>query len=242
MQRKEVFAVGELYHIFGRGVNGYKIFWSEWDYQRLLLCMLLANSVDAVRVSNVLRKYPDEQGESLLKAVCTGETPSNRLVDIFAYALMPNHYHLIVREVAEGGVTRFMSKMLTAYSMFFNKKHERTGPLFEKPFNARLIDNDAYFMHIFAYVHLNPVDLFQYNWKQDGLKDKRAAIDFLNRYPYSSFVDVFSKTKREEASIVIPHTESPWGESMRSATSLFSFYEQSRDESYEQGLPLLKDV
>ena len=80
-----------------------------------------------------------------------GET----LVDIGIYCLVPNHFHLLIKEKTENGISEFVKKVATGYSMYFNKKYERTGSLFEGPFKAKRIDTDEYLKYIFSYIHLN---------------------------------------------------------------------------------------
>ena len=82
-----------------------------------------------------------------------------------------------------------MKKLATGYSMYFNTKYEHSGTLFQGRFKSSYIDSEEYFRYIFAYVHLNPLEIFQPGWKVEGIKDKTGAQKFLSGYPYSSFVD-----------------------------------------------------
>ena len=109
------------------------------------------------------------------------------IVDIGAYCLMPNHFHLLIRETNKPCISIFMKKISTAYAMYFNKKYSRTGSLFEGRFKAEHANNDRYLKYLFAYIHLNPVKLRQPNWKEDGIKNVRETLTFLETYPYSSF-------------------------------------------------------
>lgn len=226
MQRKFNFSLGEHYHVYNRGVDKRKVFLSRTDHQRFLLLLLLGNSQKPISIRDVIQKH-STRGESLgdvfekIHLNCELET---RCVEILAYCLMPNHFHLILRECAEGGISRFMSKILTGYSMYFNKKYERVGTLFERPFKAQHIDTDPYFRHIFAYVHLNPVNLYQKDWKEKGLQSKKKAVDFLRKYQYSSFQDYFGK-ERPERNILTLDDDTPWMEDFKRPESLFDFYE-----------------
>lgn len=141
-----------------------------------------------------------EQGESLLEMLLgekEGEKETETLVDILAYALMPNHIHLLVREKKTGGISKFMHKLLTAYSMYFNTKYTRSGPLFTRPFRSKHIDSDEYFRWVFAYVLLNPLELLQSDWKERGIQDRNAASLHLQTYPYSSYADYFLNDRPE---------------------------------------------
>jgi len=123
------------------------------------------------------------------------------LVDLCAFCLMSNHFHLVLREKQENGASQFMQKLATAYVMYFNEKYERTGALFEGPFKARHIDNDRYLKYMVAYLHLNPIDILDSGWKEKGIKDSRAAKTFLDKYPYSSYLE-YTGGKRPESAIV----------------------------------------
>lgn len=100
---------------------------------------------------------------------------------------MPNHFHLLIRENTEGGISKFMGKLLTAYSMYFNKKNERSGPLFTRPFRAVHVARDEHLNHLFSYIHLNCVDLIDKDWKIHGIQDMNKAEKYLLEYPYSSY-------------------------------------------------------
>ncbi len=126
-----------------------------------------------------------------------GET----LVDIGAYCLMPNHFHLLIKEKQENGISIFMEKLSTGYSMYFNKKYDRTGKLFEGRFRAEHLDSDEYLKYIFMYIHLNPVKIFDPNWKEQGVNDLLKIKDYLYTYNNSSYLD-FLEVPRREVSIL----------------------------------------
>lgn len=126
---------------------------------------------------------------------------SSTLVDIGAYCLMPNHFHLLIREKTEGGITKFMSKLSTAYSMYFNNKHDRTGGLFEGRFKATHVDTDEYLKYLFSYIHLNPVKIIDPKWKEDGINDRNEAKQYLLDYTHSSYQD-YLEIQRKESQII----------------------------------------
>lgn len=193
MRRNFAFSVDEFYHIYNRGTDKRVIFTDINDYNRFVLLLRLCNSATQVDISNKLR-----EGLTELMSIDV----SDRLVDIGAYCLMPNHFHLIVRENQEGGISRFMKKLLTAYSMYFNKKHKRTGGLFEGPFKARHADSDEYLKYLFAYIHLNPVKIIDPEWKENGITDRGKVKEHLTEYRFSSYLDYMSDQKREEELIL----------------------------------------
>lgn len=121
----------------------------------------------------------------------------DHLVSIGAYVFMPNHFHILLTEKLEGGISKFMQKVLTAYAMYYNKKYGRTGGLFEGKFKSEHSGTDRYLKYLFSYIHLNPVKLIQKDWKERGLKNKKEAFEFLRNYEYSSFVDYVGESRKE---------------------------------------------
>ncbi|MEK7567462.1 MAG: transposase [Patescibacteria group bacterium] len=187
MQRKFSFSIGEFYHIYNRGTEKRKIFLNEKDYRRFIKLLFLSNGTKPV----VIKDLP--QGRSL------GEvSKGNNLVSIGAYCLMPNHFHLLVREITENGITKFMSKLSTAYSMYFNKTNERTGSLFEGRFKALHVENDEYLKYLFSYIHLNPIKIIDKNWKSKTLINTKNIKEYLENYSYSSYLDYVGKDRAEK--------------------------------------------
>jgi len=93
------------------------------------------------------------------------EEPKEKyLVSIISYVLMPNHFHILVYENKEGGISKFMLRLLTAYSMYFNTKYKRSGPLFGHPFRSQHISNESQYLWIFSYIHLNPIGIIKKNF------------------------------------------------------------------------------
>jgi len=135
------------------------------------------------------------------------EKREKSLVSILAYSLMPNHFHLVLQQVADAGVTTFMKKVSTGYSMYFNTKYEHSGVLLQGRFKSSHIDNESYFRYIFSYVHLNPVELIEKDWEKKGVQDPARVRDALNNYRYSSFFD-YSIGEREEG-VILDKTQIP---------------------------------
>ena len=182
--RKVPFVEDEYYHLYSRGTDRRKIFHDKADYIRFLNILYLANSETSFRFDRIKDAYSIER--------------SQRLVSIGAYCLMPNHVHILIKQVVENGISRFMHKLLTAYSMYYNTKYERTGGLFEGKFKAEHLDSDNYLKYIFSYIHLNPVKLIDPKWKENGIRNRSEAIEFLNGYRYSSYQDFMEVDRREK--------------------------------------------
>lgn len=151
------------YHIYNRGVEKRNIFMDSWDYSRFM------ETLDFYRKSPQPQKLSDFRRKIISLKEVKGQ---KQLVKIFAYCLMPNHFHLLVQQLADGGITAFVSNLANSYTRYFNTKHERIGALFQGAFKAKFIENDAYLLQLSKYIHRNPKSLLQW-------KDKL--------YPYSSY-------------------------------------------------------
>lgn len=194
MANREPLAVDEWYHCYNRGIDKRKVFDSRSDYERFLLNMFVGNRNIPVHISNM----KDRSLDSVLSDV--NLKTSNPLVEIGAYSLMPNHFHFVLKEIQEGGIALFMQKVFTGYTMYFNKKNNRTGALFAGTFKSRHIADDRYLKHLISYVHLNPAELFDREWKsKEG--DLAALEEFLRDYSYSSLAD-FAGSKRLQRRIL----------------------------------------
>jgi putative transposase len=186
--RKIAFSEGEYYHLYSRGVDKRFIFNNDEDRDRFVRLLHLCNGSKPVDYRNT-KKLP-------ISGLDVGE----KLVSIGAYCLMPNHFHILVKERSEGGIVKFMSKLLTAYSSYFNKKYERTGALFGSEFKSSHAGNDEYLRYLFAYIHLNPLKIVDPHWKERPT-NQVILETFLNRYQYSSFLD-YAGVDRDEGLIL----------------------------------------
>lgn len=111
------------------------------------------------------------------------------LVEILAYALMPNHYHLLVKQRVENGISEFMQKLGTGYTNAFNLKYKRVGSLFQGKYKFAHINNQRHLLYLPFYIHLNPLDLSIPGWQDNKSKNLEEAWDFLESYKWSSHLD-----------------------------------------------------
>lgn len=156
--RKTPLVTDHFYHIFNRGVEKRITFTDTREYKHFLETM----------------KYYQHKDLELKFSHATYEmkqtTSGKKLIDIIAYCLMPNHFHLLVKQLEENGISTFMRRSINSYTRYFNTKHERIGPLLQGPFKVALIENDEQFIHVSRYIHLNPLvgyitkDLRLYEW------------------------------------------------------------------------------
>lgn len=192
--RKVQFIQEEFYHVYNRGSSRQAIYLTEADYSRFMVLLYLANGMNSFEFRNLDKDklFDFDRGE--------------QLVAIGAYCLMPNHFHILVTPLVEGGMVTFMKKLATSYSMYFNKKHHRTGTLFEGRFKSEHVDNDEYLRYLFSYIHLNPVKLIQSDWQKVGVENKGETLQYLKDFKYSSYTDN-SQTRPE--SIIINREKFP---------------------------------
>ncbi len=185
MERKIAFVEGEYYHLYNRGVDKRTIFMKNYDYNRFVLLLHVLNTSKNLKIRDLLKGNSFEE----LLAV-KNEDP---LVAIGAYCLMPNHFHLLITPLVEGGIPKFMLKLQTAYSMYFNNKNERSGALFQGAFKSQHLDRDEYLKYIFSYIHLNPAKLKDVAWREFGPRDFSSLKDFVLGYKYSSLGEYRTK-------------------------------------------------
>ena len=169
--RKEVFQEGEFYHIYSRGVDKRQIFARQEEYIRFVNAARILNSY--LTIPPRFNVYEIEPKELL--------TSIDPYVEVIAVCLMQNHYHIIVKELQKSGISKFLQKLNSSHTHFYNILHERTGRLFEGPFGAKHIDKPDYGHYITYYVHLNPIKLLRRY--QIGTEE---GFNELIRYPWSS--------------------------------------------------------
>jgi putative transposase len=181
------FATGEFYHIYNRGVEKRVIFKNAEDYTRFQQLLYVSNTVDYVNIRDLFSSH-----QNLF--LYPRDEP---LVAIGAYCLMPNHFHLLVTPLVEDGIAKFMNKLGTSYAMYFNKRNQRTGRLFEGTYKAKHTSYDEYLKYLFSYIHLNPVKLIQEDWKEQGIRNPAAALSYAQEYRFSSLQDLHNPTRLE---------------------------------------------
>jgi len=143
--RKIQFENGSYYHVYNRGVDKRKIFLDVRDIKRFFQSMKAFNTLQAIG-SIYERQFSRPK---------TSEKQKERLVDFVCYCFNPNHFHFILEQLTDKGIERFMHKLGSGYSTYFNKKYKRSGVLFQGAYKAKHIDSDTYLLHASAYVNLN---------------------------------------------------------------------------------------
>ena len=176
--RKTKFVKGGHYHLFNRGVDNRNVFVSKEDYDRFEAYLYLLNDTESARAANffVGRRY-----ETIFESA-----RAEQLVAIGAFSLLPTHFHIIASPIAEGGLSKFMQKLTTAYTMYFNDKYQRTGSLFEGTYKARSSTSENHLKYLLAITHLAPAQLFNRKWHEDSVFELERISGELMDYRYSS--------------------------------------------------------
>jgi len=148
--------IDETYHIFTRSIADFKVFNKSSDYVQLQRLMKYYQFQNDLRFSDFV-ELELVGAEGFNKAIEIVSKDKERLVQIIAYCLMQTHIHLILKQLSENGISRFMKDLLISYTRTFNLIHKRKGPLWESRFQSVLVDSDEQLLHLTRYVHLNPV-------------------------------------------------------------------------------------
>ncbi len=175
--------IQDFYHTLNRGVDKKQIFLDKQDHLRFIHNLYELNNEDRVETAfHSFKKDPNLTNISSRKQRKT-------LVDILAFCLMPNHYHLLLSPKVEGGISKFMAKINIGYAKYFNKKYKRVGTLFQGRYKQILVTNETHFLHLPFYIHFNPLDLSCPEWRENRISSPNKALKFLKSYRWSSHLD-----------------------------------------------------
>src|SRR3989339_2027244 len=181
------FVTNELYHIYNRGVEKRNIFLDDKDRVRFIHDLYEFNDKNpTLNLNYHVGSQTEYTGVSLQYIQAK---PRETIVEILVFCLMDNHFHLLLRQKVENGITMFMHKLGTGYTNSFNKRYERAGSLFQGKFKAVNIQSEEQLMYLPYYIHLNPIELAYPGWKENGLRDYKKATEFLSNYRWSSHLD-----------------------------------------------------
>ena len=191
MSKRVEFANEELYHICYRAVGDTMIFKDEDDYFRGIFSLYEFNHSRPVNIW--LRRLQRKKEKLLLGRTSQSLDGREKFVEILAFCFMPNHIHLILKQIKDGGISKFMQKVGGGYATYFNKKYKRKGHLFNQ-FKAFHITSDDQLKNVITYVHCNPISIIEPGFKENGIKDVGRIMDYLGKeYRWSSFFDYLGK-------------------------------------------------
>ncbi len=168
--RKTPLVNGEVYHVFNRGVAKLPIFEDRRDYSRLLETLYYYQFQGPKPQFSQLKRFKDINFEK-----------NKKIVEIICYCLMPNHYHLMIKQLQDRGISEFINKISNSYTKYFNTRHNRVGPLLQGQFKAVRIEYDEQLIHVSRYIHLNPIVSF--------------LVKDLKEYPFSSYLSYIGLEK-----------------------------------------------
>lgn len=206
------FGEGEYYHIYNRGVEKRLIYLNDSDRWRFMTSLLLLQGEESF--PQMSRMVFIVKSRTLDKAIVKNILKI-RNVELVSFCLMPNHFHMILGELKQGGISKFMQRLLTAYTNYFNKKYKRTGHLFGSKFQSIHIDRDEYLQYLSAYIHLNPRELKK--WRNKEV-----------HYPWSSYQDYVQENR--------------WGEFLKPSLILGQFKNGREYQRFIEETPIKKDI
>ena len=189
--RKRQFANSQIYHVVMRGIDENLIFKNLDDYYRGIFSIYEFNTTKPVviRDRRKARAYIKKLLEQKKKNSVSVVDLRDKLVEVLAFCLMPNHLHLLLRQLKDNGVTKFMTKVGTGYGGYFNRKYSRKGYVFQNRFVTVHVKNDEQLRIVFAYIHTNPISLVEPKWKEKGIHNFQKVIEYLKIYRWSSYSD-----------------------------------------------------
>ena len=194
--RKQKFANEEIYHIVVRAIDDNVIFKDIDDHYRGIFSIYEFNNIKSVTIR-------ERRRERLKIKKCRDRVSADsasfvdlrdKLVEVLVFCLMPNHFHLLVKQLKDDGIVKFMSKMGAGLGGYFNKKYNRKGHVFQNRFEAVHIKTEEQLKIVWAYIHANPVSLIEPKWKEKGIQNLDEVIKFLEEiYKWFSYQDYIGK-------------------------------------------------
>jgi len=178
--------IGEIYHIYNRGIEQRNIFLDDDDRLRFIHDLFEFN--DENPTINLAYHFGQKQSKEVgLPKI--ERVPRKLLIDLLIFCLMPNHFHLMIKQQKEGGITACMRKLGTGYTNYFNKKYNRVGHLLQGKYKIVHANQESHFIHLPYYIHLNPLDADFPEWRERKIKNYKKAMKFIENYRWSSFQD-----------------------------------------------------
>lgn len=188
--KRPVLVNGEIYHVVTRTVGDTVVFETEEDFYRGIFSIYEFNNDKTV---NMWRRRRDRVNEKKgLGPTSPTLQQRDMFVEILGFSFMPNHVHLILRQLKDSGISKFMQKVGTGYARYFNEKYKRQGHLFNK-FRAVHIGNDSQLKTVFVYIHTNLISMVEPGWKEKGIENPGKVIEFLENSKRHSYMDYLGK-------------------------------------------------
>ncbi|MFA6295691.1 MAG: transposase [Candidatus Paceibacterota bacterium] len=175
--------LNDYYHIYNRGAHKAPIFLDANDYERFVALLFAANDFNRLKINWYIKDFWNEPNRDVL-------------VEIFAYCLMPNHFHIGIKEIRENGISTFIHKILTSYTMYYNKKYDHSGTILQGNYKFKHIGNDEYFRYLIDYIHLNPYGIEEPDLNKLAKSEYYdQAVEYSKKYNYSSYKDYLGENR-----------------------------------------------
>ena len=193
--RKEQFINDEIYHVVLRALDDNLIFKDIDDYYRGIFSIYEFNNIKPTTIQKRReeRARLKKLGRDRISTNADFVDKRDKLVSVLTFCFMPNHIHLLLKQIKENGITQFMRKVGIGYAGYFNRKYQRKGYVFQNRFSSVHIKNDNQLKVVFAYIHINPTSLIKPKWKEIGINNPEEVINFLEEYKWSSYPDYIRK-------------------------------------------------
>ncbi len=189
--RNQQFENGEIYHIVIRGIDNNLIFKDIDDYFRGIFSIYEFNTTAPITIRE-RRKIRAQMKKNHQDSEFLNDS-RDKMVEVLAFSLMPNHIHLLLRQVKDEGISKFMMKVGAGYGGYFNRKYDRRGHVFQNRFVSVPVKTEEQLKTVFVYIHTNSIALIEPKWKEIGIKDPQKAIEFVENYKWSSYPDYIGK-------------------------------------------------
>jgi len=182
----------EIYHVVSRAVGDTVVFDDENDFYRGIFSIYEFNNSNYVSIWKRRREIKLEKRQRPTLPDYKKMDERDRFVDVLAFSFMPNHLHLILKQIKDNGITEFMKKVGGGYAKYFNEKYKRQGHLFNK-FRAVHIKDNNQLKNTFVYVHANLISLIEPGWKEKGIENPERVKGFLENNKRHSYPDYLGK-------------------------------------------------
>jgi putative transposase len=175
---------GQFYHIFNRGINKQPIFLGTKDYNHALEAFKFYSFVSPTKLR--FSKFLFLSEKERIKFWERLERENRKLIEMITFSLMPNHFHFLLEQKTDNGISKFMATFQNSYTRYFNTRHKKIDPILQGQFKAVRVEDENQLLHLSRYIHLNPYSSFV-----------TKTLSELENYPWSSLPEYLGKIKKK---------------------------------------------